>query len=70
MKSVIDRFGEKVKTAVVDDEHFTTTVDVAVSDTFFGWVVGFGGRMEITAPENVKKRYGDTLRKILKKQQG
>jgi predicted DNA-binding transcriptional regulator YafY len=67
MKSVIDRFGEKVKTAIADDEHFTAEVAVAVSNTFFGWVVGFGGEVEIIAPEKVVKQYHATLRKIIKK---
>jgi predicted DNA-binding transcriptional regulator YafY len=67
MKSVIDRFGEKVKTAIADYEHFIAEVDVSVSDTFFGWVVGFGGRMTITAPKDVKNCYFSTLRLILEK---
>ena len=66
MKSVIDRFGEKVKTALDGNEHFTAEVPVSVSNTFFGWVVGFGGRMEIAAPQEVKKQYFATLRKILR----
>ena len=67
MKSVVDRFGSQVKTAVTDDRHFTAEVEVSVSPTFFGWVVGFGGKMEITAPEDVANRYHDTLRLILEK---
>ena len=65
MKSIVDRFGERVKAAVEDEEHFTVAVDVSVSNTFFGWIVGFGGRIEITAPQDVKERYFDTLRLIL-----
>ena len=67
MKSVVDRFGSQVKTTVTDDRHFTAEVEVSVSPTFFGWVVGFGGKMEITAPEDVANRYHDTLRLILEK---
>ena len=67
MKSVIDRFGEKVKTALDGNEHFTAEVDVSVSNTFFGWIVGFGGRMEIIAPDDVKQQYRDTLILILEK---
>jgi tRNA U54 and U55 pseudouridine synthase Pus10 len=67
MKSVIDHFGEKVKTSVVDREHFTAEVDVSVSPTFFGWVVSFAGRMKIAEPEDIKNRYTDFLGKILEK---
>lgn len=66
MKSIIDRFGAKTKTEIVDDEHFTAEVEVAVSPTFFGWVVGFAGKMAITAPEDVKEQYVELLRNIIK----
>ncbi|MDR1619182.1 MAG: WYL domain-containing protein [Clostridiales bacterium] len=65
MKSIVDRFGTKAKTTVVDGEYFTAEADVSVSSTFFGWVVGFGGRMEIAAPEDVKSKYFDLLRSIV-----
>jgi len=67
MKSIVDRFGAQVRTAITDDQHFTAEVEVSVSPTFFGWVVGFSGRINITAPEDIKKRYMDTLRLILEK---
>jgi predicted DNA-binding transcriptional regulator YafY len=65
MKSIIDRFGTNVKTGVAGEKHFTAEVDVSVSPTFFGWVVGFGGNMEIIAPEDVKVRYMELLQKIV-----
>ena len=67
MKSMIDRFGTQVKTTITDDQHFAAEVEVSVSPTFFGWVTGFAGRMEITAPDDVVNRYADTLRLILEK---
>jgi len=67
MKTIIDRFGSQVKTTVTDSQHFTAEAEVSVSPTFFGWVTGFAGRMEITSPEDVKIRYFDTLRLILEK---
>ncbi|MCL2083317.1 MAG: WYL domain-containing protein [Oscillospiraceae bacterium] len=57
MKSVIDRFGEKVDTAVLDEEHFEARVSVCASPTFYGWVFSFAGRMEITAPDDVIDGY-------------
>lgn len=55
MKTVIDRFGEDTPTAIADQDHFTATVEVAVSPTFLGWV--FAGRMKILAPEDVLLEY-------------
>lgn len=65
MKTIIDRFGATVETTIADGEHFTVEVDVSVSPTFFGWVVGFGGRMQIVGPDDVKERYIELLKKLL-----
>ncbi|MDD4493458.1 MAG: WYL domain-containing protein [Eubacteriales bacterium] len=67
MKSIIDQFGEKVKTAIADDDHFIAEVEVSVSPTFFGWIVGFGGKVEIVTPECVLEKYTRTLKGILEK---
>ena len=53
MRSVIDRFGKGVHTQVVDDQHFTATVEVDPSPPFFGWVFTFAGRMRIVKPSGV-----------------
>ena len=51
MKHIIDRFGENVYTAPTDDKHFCAKVTVSLSQTFYGWVFSFGGKMKITAPK-------------------
>ena len=33
------------------------TVEVSASPTFFGWIFGFGGKVQILAPESVKEEY-------------
>jgi len=62
MKSVIDRFGEDVETAVTDDNHFHANIKVCASPTFFGWIFGFGGKMEIAAPKDVIDEYTSLAR--------
>jgi len=57
MKNVVDRFGEDVDTTVLDDGHFSAFIHVSASPTFFGWVFGFAGKMEITAPDSVVDEY-------------
>ncbi len=52
MKTVIDRFSENVQTKVFDDFHFTATVFVELSPTFYGWVFEFGGKIRILSPQN------------------
>lgn len=57
MKTMIDRFGEEVKTEVYNDSSFKLTTEVSVSSTFFGWVFGFDGKIKINAPSSVKEQY-------------
>ena len=62
MKHVIDRFGEDIKTRILDEQHFTARVSVPASPTFFAWVFTFGGSIKITAPEDVAASYRDMLK--------
>ncbi|MCD8048573.1 MAG: WYL domain-containing protein [Clostridia bacterium] len=77
MNSIVDRFGRKVKTAIVDDEHFTVTVPVDLSGIFYGWVFASCGKMKILSPaqavdgfNEIVERYssGNTQRQIIQKQ--
>ena len=47
---IIDRFGKKIPIIPVDDNHFKTTVRVAVSPQFIGWVLSLGHGIMITGP--------------------
>ena len=63
MKTVIDRFGRsQACTAPCGDGTFIATVEISVSRTFFGWVFGFGGKMKIAAPDDVREDYMKMLR--------
>ena len=57
MKTMIDRFGEDVKTLAYDMTSFRLITEVSASPTFFGWVFGFCGKVQILAPESVKEQY-------------
>lgn len=62
--AIIDRFGmDTVMTRRQD--RFTACVKVAVSPRFFGWVVGFGDKMKIVAPQRVAREMEQTLRGLL-----
>ena len=62
MDSIIDRFGEEVTTYANDMTSFRALVNVAVSHVFYSWVFGFGGKVKINNPVQVKDRYADMLR--------
>ena len=54
MKTMVDRFGEDVTTLAYS---FRVQTEVSASPTFFGWVFGFNGKVQILAPESVKEQY-------------
>ena len=57
MKTMVDRFGEEVTTLAYDMTSFRIQTEVSASPTFFGWVFGFNGKVQILAPESVKEQY-------------
>lgn len=57
MKTMIDRFDEDVKTESYNDTAFKLTTEVSASPTFFGWIFGFVGKVQIFALQEVKKQY-------------
>ena len=50
---VIDRFGKDTMLIPQDEEHFTFTVQVAVSPMFLSWIIGFGDKAQILYPQSV-----------------
>ncbi len=64
MRSVIDKFGDEIRTDVIDDQYFTAAVQVQPSQTFFGWVFTFRGDIEILEPENVREEYLSIARRV------
>jgi predicted DNA-binding transcriptional regulator YafY len=50
---LIDRFGKDIIIAPSDEDHFRTTVTVAVSNHFLGWIISLGGSVKIVGPESV-----------------
>ncbi|NCC55930.1 MAG: WYL domain-containing protein, partial [Erysipelotrichia bacterium] len=57
MKSIVDKFGKDVNTVAIDKNTFMATVMVSTSPTFYGWVFGFVGQMQIVSPDCVKDEY-------------
>lgn len=57
MDSIIDRFGTDVITYANDMTSFRAVVNVAINHVFFSWVFGFGGKVKIKGPEDVREKY-------------
>ena len=62
---LIDRFGKDISIRKSDKEGWSeTSVDVAISDQFFGWLFALSDGVIIASPEDVKDRYRQELLKI------
>ena len=61
----IDRFGHDLMCIPDGEEHFTFTVNVAVSPMFLSWVIGFGGKARIMYPQSVAERCVDLCRQAM-----
>lgn len=57
MDAIIDKFGNNAQTYAYDMTSFRLEVNVAVNHVFFSWIFGFGGKVNIKAPEEVREQY-------------
>ncbi len=62
--AVFDRFGTDVILVPDGDEHFTVTLELAVSPRFYAWLFGFGTDAEIIFPEEIRKGAVEMLREL------
>ena len=62
MQNILDRFGEKTETEIVNARSFRATVNVVPSSTFYSWVFQFQGSILIEAPEDTAAAYAEMLR--------
>lgn len=67
MKAVIDHFGSNVRTKPIGDNQFRAVVKVCPSPTFYRWVFGWGGGMQIERPEMIVEHYREILNQELEK---
>ena len=62
--AVLDRFGQDIIIVAADSEHFTVSVDVAVSPQFYAWLFGFGADVEVLSPESVRSGMKEKIREL------
>ncbi len=63
----IDRFGKDIIIAPIDDDHFRTTVTVAVSKQFFGWIMAIDGDVKVVAPDSVVRQIKEEIERLAEK---
>ena len=50
---VYDKFGIDIPVVKSDDSHFVCHINVAVSPNFLSWIMSFGDKAKVIAPQNV-----------------
>ena len=61
---LIDRFGKDIIIAPAGDDCFRTTVTVAVSTHFLGWIISLGGGIRIVGPDSVIEQMQDLIKQL------
>lgn len=54
---IFDKFGEQTRIDKIDENVYNANVSVQVSRTFFAWVVGTQGEMQIFSPQTVCEQF-------------
>lgn len=50
--SIFDKFGDGVKFVSLPDDKVKFSVKVQLSNPFYSWVIGFGNKLKVTAPQD------------------
>ncbi len=61
----IDRFGTDIFIRPSKEGWSVTTIDIALSNQFFGWVLGLGTSVKIVSPETVVERFRKYISEVL-----
>ena len=63
---IFDRFGKSITVYNddTDENYFVINQPVTASPVFYGWICQFGEKMEILAPDNIRKDFKDYIKKI------
>lgn len=62
MDAIIDKFGKDVKVLANDMKSFRVIANTAVGSVFYSWIFGFGGKVRIKAPVEVKQQYVEMIK--------
>lgn len=65
MDSLIDHFGLEVETEKIDEDHAKVKVLVSPGPTFYRWVFGFAGAVQIIGPKDVQDEYRQMAEKAV-----
>ncbi len=59
--ALIDKFGRSIPIKTNADGTFETVVNTTIGNVFYGWIFGFGGKVSIKGPDDIKKTYAEMV---------
>lgn len=63
-EEIMDRFGVKIPLTAVDNDHFETTINAAVSDGLISWIMEFGDKLVVLEPQELADKVKEKAMKI------
>lgn len=66
LEQVIDRFGDKIHIIGVQDGRFSFRIKGLVSEGLVGWIMEFGGDIEVAAPQTLRDMIADKIELLQK----
>ena len=61
LEQVIDRFGDKIHIICAENDKFAFRVKGLISEGLVGWIMQFGGEIEVTAPKKLRDMICDKI---------
>ena len=61
MATALSKFGKDVYVLANDMKSFRAVIETSVGSAFYSWIFGFGGRVVIKSPEDVKAEYSSMV---------
>lgn len=59
--NMIDKFGKNIKPHKVNDDTYRIQVRNTINSTFYSWIIGFGGKIQIVGNQEQVKRFKEFL---------
>lgn len=66
LEQVIDRFGDKIHIIGVENGRFGFRIKGLVSEGLVGWIMEFGGDIEVVAPASLREMIGEKIKNLEK----
>ena len=63
MDAIIDKFSKDIEVLENDETSFRIEIYTSVSNIFYSWIFGFGGKVSIKEPKEVKAEYATMVKK-------